>query len=55
MNLEITPQQLRRAADLKKRIDALQAELSALVYSPAPIAKGRKSAAVPLASVSGQR
>ena len=34
MNLNITPQQLRRAADLKERIDALQVELADLLGAP---------------------
>ena len=32
----LTPQQLRRAADVKERIDALQEELSQLLGAPAP-------------------
>ena len=54
MNLEITPQQLRRAADIKERIEALQAELAALVGSPALITKGRMSAAVTSGSGNGR-
>ena len=34
----LTPQQLRRAADVKERIDALQNELSRLLGTPAPAA-----------------
>ncbi|MGO8928594.1 MAG: hypothetical protein ACLQU3_17130 [Limisphaerales bacterium] len=33
---DLTPQQLRRAADVKERIDALQKELSQLLGAPAP-------------------
>jgi hypothetical protein len=40
MNMEtftnLTPKQLRRAADVKERIDALQEELSQLLGAPAP-------------------
>ena len=32
----LTPRQLRRAADVKERIDALQEELSQLLGAPAP-------------------
>ena len=32
----LTPQQLRRAADVKERIDALEEELSQLLGAPAP-------------------
>ena len=32
----LTPQQLRRAADVKERIDALQTELGRLLGAPAP-------------------
>ena len=34
----LTPQQLRRAADLKERIDALEKELGQLLGAPAPAA-----------------
>jgi hypothetical protein len=53
MNLDITPQQLRRAADLKERIEALQAKLLALVGSPTPITKDRNTAAVRWANAPG--
>ena len=34
----LTPQQLRRAANVKERIDALQVELNRLLGTPAPAA-----------------
>ena len=36
----LTPQQLRRAADVKERIDALQEELGRLLGAPAPAVPG---------------
>jgi hypothetical protein len=44
MNLDITSQQLRRAADLKERIEELQNELSALLgETPEPNAPRKRN------------
>ena len=40
--VNISSQQLRRAADLQERIESLQAKLAALSGSPAPAAKALK-------------
>ena len=43
MNMTFSSRQLRRAADLKEQIDALESELSALLSgTPQPAADGRR-------------
>jgi hypothetical protein len=38
--INITPQQLRRAADLKEKMDALETELNSILGSPAQMSDG---------------